>query len=148
MPIAVFTVAVVIQCPPEKVFAYVADLSRHAEWAADPLQITALTPGPVNLGSRYRSTAQSHGLTFNSELRVTEYLPPERFAFGGADATGKFSHEFTFQPHPSGTRVTRRIQFTATLAQWLVFLLVLYPVRLPSARRTLKLLKNRLEAEH
>ena len=145
MPLASFHVQLVINTPPEKVFDCVSDLTRHGEWSSDPVQIVALTPGEVALGSRYRSSAQSHGVTFQTELEVTEYDRPSRFAFRGADATGNFDHVFTFQPNDEGTLVTRRIRFQATPMQWLVFLAVLYPVRIPSARRTLGRLKEKME---
>ena len=145
MPPASFRVRILINAAPDQVYDYVMDLTRHGEWSADPVQIVALTSGPVTAGSRYRSTAQSHGVTFKTELEVTEYNPPSRFAFEGEDATGKFSHVFTFQPQAGGTLVTRRIRFDATLIQWLVFLVVLYPVRIPSAKRTLQQLKQKIE---
>jgi hypothetical protein len=87
-------------------------------------------------------------VTFNTDLKVTECDPPSRFAFEGEDATGKFSHIFTFQPQSGGTLVTRRIRFDATWIQWLVFLVVLYPVRMPSAKQTLQRLKEKMEAAH
>ena len=39
----------------------------------------------------------------------------------------------------------RQLQFQANLLQWLTHLLVVYPVRIPSARRTLQLLKHQIE---
>ncbi len=146
MPPASFRVSVLINVRPDKVFDYVSDLTRHGEWSSDPVQITALTSGKVRVGSRYRSTAQSHGVTFNTDLEVTEWNPPSQFGFQGEDATAKFSHLFTFRPYNDGTLVTRWIRFDATLIQWLAFLVVLYPVRIPSAKRTLQLLKEKMEA--
>ncbi len=145
MPPASFRVHVVIDAPPAEVFEYISDLTRHGEWAADPLEINALSSVPTGVGSRYRSTAQSHGVTFNTDLEVTEYVPLSSFTFQGADATGRFWHRFTFEPHGQETLVTRHTHFTATLSQWLVFWLALYPVRIPSAKRTLELLKARME---
>ena len=101
--------------------------------------------GAPALGSRYRSEAQSHGVNFSTELVVTLFEPPRRFGFGGADATGEFSHEFSLTPSGDGTLVKRRITFQTTFSQWLAHLLVLYPVRMPSARRTLNRLKEKLE---
>jgi hypothetical protein len=145
MPPASFRVQILIKGTPETVFDYVSDLTRHGEWASDPVQITALTGGPVTVGSLYRSTAQSHGVTFSTDLRVTRCDPFSHFAFEGEDATGRFSHLFTFQGQRGGTLVTRRIRFDATWIQWLVFLVVLYPVRIPSAKRTLQRLKEKME---
>jgi len=145
MPLASFSVSITIQTTPENVFAYVSDLTRHPEWASDPVQITATTNGPIGIGSRYHSEAQSHGITFKAELVVTQYEPPARFGFSGKDATGKFSHEFLLSAHKDGTLLQRNIHFDASFLQWLTFLVVIYPVRIPSAKRTLNLLKKRLE---
>ena len=145
MPVASFSVDVWMKAPPQVVFAYVSDLTRHPEWADNPLVITPVTGGAPALGSRYRSEAQSHGVNFSTELVVTLFEPPRRFGFGGADATGEFSHEFSLTPSGDGTLVKRRITFQTTFSQWLAHLLVLYPVRMPSARRTLNRLKEKLE---
>ena len=109
MPTASFSVEIFIKAPLQAVFAYVSDLTRHAEWADNPLEIVPLSPGPAAQGSRYRSSANSHGVTFQSELVVRQFEPPERFIFGGEDATGQFSHEFTFVPSGGGTLLKRRI---------------------------------------
>jgi hypothetical protein len=98
------------------------------------------------VGSRYRSVAQSHGATFRTDLVVTRYEPPSAFGFEGADSTGQFRHLFTLTPQGRATRVRREIHFNATLLQWIVFYLVLYPVRIPSAKRTLELLKGCVES--
>jgi uncharacterized protein YndB with AHSA1/START domain len=145
MPVASFSVSVDIQASPETVFAYISDLTRHPEWASDPVKIAAITTGPVGIGSRYRSEAQSHGITFKAELTVTEYDPPRRFGFSGSDTTGNFLHEFALTPQQNGTHLQRKITFDATFLQWLTFLIVLYPIRIPSAKLTLQLLKQRLE---
>jgi uncharacterized protein YndB with AHSA1/START domain len=134
-----------INARPEVVFAYVADLTQHGEWTANPVQIEALASGPVTVGSRYRSTARVNGILFTAELRVTEYQPPTRFAFVGEDKTGKFEHQFTLRSDQGGTRVERKINFTLTLSQWLMFQILLYPVRLPAGKKALHLLKDRLE---
>jgi uncharacterized protein YndB with AHSA1/START domain len=145
MPRVAFTVGTPVSAPLEEIFAYVSDLTRHGEWASDPVQIVPLSEGPIRVGSRYRSTAQSHGVTFHSELEVTECTPPTRFAFVGEDATGRVDHLFTFQSIDHGTLVKRRMQFDVNVVQWLAYLVVVYPVRIPSAKRTLQLLKDRLE---
>lgn len=145
MPRVSFTVSTPVDVPLEQAFDYVSDLTRHGEWASDPVQIVPLSSGSPAVGSRYRSTAQSHGVTFHSELEITECVPPTRFAFVGQDSTGRVNHLFTFQSTDKGTLVKRRMQFDVNLLQWLAYLVVVYPVRIPSARRTLKLLKERLE---
>ena len=145
MPKASFRVGTTINAEPEVIFAYVADLTHHDQWAANQLQIEPVSPGPAAVGSRYRSTAQVNGITFTAELQVTKYQPPREFAFAGEDQTGRFEHQFTIQPHAHGAQVERQVSFTLTVRQWLMFLLLLYPVRLPAAKKALALLKRRVE---
>ena len=76
-----------IQAPLERVFAYVADLERHPEWAADPLQVEAIMPGPVAVGKEYRSAVDTAGRSVTAALRVTDYQPPTRFGFTCSLAT-------------------------------------------------------------
>src|SRR5215510_7221848 len=129
MPSASIQAKVVINAPTKKVFDYVSDLTRHGEWSADSVQIVALSPGQIAVGSRYRSTVQSRGITFNAEMEVTEYDSPTCFAFKGSDETGTFSHRFIFEPSTDGTLVIRQTHLGANLIQTLVFLVALYPVR-------------------
>ena len=147
MPHASFKVNVVVQALPEQVFEYVSDLTRHGEWSADHVTITALSNASIGVGSRYRSVVISHGGRFTADLSVSEYDPPSHFGFAGEDATGKFSHIFTFQPNQTGTLVTREIQLNVTVLQWLIFFVLLYPVRISAARRALQLLKERIEGK-
>ncbi len=145
MPTATFGASIDINVGPEAVFAYVADMSKHGEWAANPLQIEAVSSDPCAVGSWYRSNAEFNGVHIHAKFQVTEYQPPSRFGFAGEDSTGKFEHLFTFQARNGGTRLERRVRFNLTVAQWLMFLALLYPVRIPAARKALRLLKDRLE---
>lgn len=145
MPTANFSVSIEINASPEVVFSCVADLARHGEWSANPLRIEALSSGPLAVGSRYRSTAEFGGREIHAEFQVTEYEPPRRFGFAGKDTTGKYEHLFTLQPQSGGTLLKRTVRFDLTPGQWLMFQIILYPIRLPAARKALKLLKARLE---
>ena len=145
MPSASFHVSTDIHASPEAVFAYVSDLTKHGEWSANPVHIQPLGPETVAIGSRYHSHAQLNNLQFETDLIVTDYLPPTRFGFSGEDSTGKFQHLFIIQPGPSGAHLERRVTFSLTRRQWLLFLLILYPIRLPAARKALLALKTRLE---
>jgi Polyketide cyclase / dehydrase and lipid transport len=145
MPPASFHVSIDIHASPQAVFAYVSDLTKHGEWSANPVQIQPLVSGPVVVGSRYHSHAQLNNLQFETDLVITDYVPPTRFGFSGEDSTGKFQHLFIIQPTPNGTHLERQVSFSLSLRQWLLFLLILYPIRLPAAHKALAALKARLE---
>ena len=105
------TYTVHVNAPPEKVFNYVVDLTRHSEWSGGPLKVEALTPGPIAVGSLYRSQGDLPGQKDRiNELRVTQYQPPMRFAFVAKDPTfGQVNHEFSFTAADGGTRVARSV---------------------------------------
>lgn len=124
---------------PDAVWPLVADLTRHGEWSADPLEVTATGDGT------YDSVARSKGKELRARLTVLESdAAARRFAFRAADATGTYEHAFTLVPDGGGTVVTREI--TATVlspAQRALFYLVLYVVKKPNARKALDRLAER-----
>ncbi|HVE63184.1 MAG TPA: SRPBCC family protein [Mycobacteriales bacterium] len=140
-----YRVATDIDAEPAVAFAAIADLSGHAAWAADPIEVTAADSSPIAPGKRYRSTATSKGKTFTADLVVTEYDAPRRFAFTATDATGCYHHRFTVSPAGAGVRVEREISGDLTLPQRLLFTLVYLPVKRPSARRAMAQLQAVVE---
>ena len=52
-----------INAPPEKVFNYLADLSKHGEWGnpSQKLQVEKTSAGPLEKGATFRSTGQQFG---------------------------------------------------------------------------------------
>ncbi len=147
MPTASLRVSVIIQASPETVFQYTADLAKHSEWSDNPVRIEPDFSGPAQVGSRYHSTAHSHGITFTTDLLITRLEPSRLFAFEGQDSTSKFRHIFRLEPVQGGTRVTRTMELQQNHLQWLIFYVVLFPVRIPSAKRSLQGLKERLESK-
>jgi len=96
-----------INAPPDLVFAYVSDLSRHHEWAAHPLRIEMANAGPPSVGTKVQSKAHQFGRDNPNDLTVVENDPPRRFAFEASGREGRFLHSFDLQPLDGGTRVTK-----------------------------------------
>jgi hypothetical protein len=118
--------------PPDRVWPLVADLTRHGEWSADPLTVTAVDGG-------YESVATSKGREFRARLTETESVPPSRYAFRAVDATGEYEHVITLAHDGAGTRVTRVVTATGlTWAQRVLFYAVLPVVKKPNARKALE----------
>jgi len=106
-----------VNVPPEAAFAYVADLPRHGEWNPG-LKVTAISDGPITVGSCFHSIGHIFGREMHDDLCVTQYQPPVRFAFfvksgNGAIIGEELTHEFMFQPEDSGTLITRTAGSTA-----------------------------------
>lgn len=122
----------------EAVWPLVSDLTRHGEWSADPLTVTATGPG------EYESVARSKGKEFRASLTVVESVPQQRFAFRATDATGTYEHVLTLTPDGDGTVVTREIDAVSlSLGQRVLFYAVLPIVKKPNARKALENLASR-----
>lgn len=145
VPSPSFTVSTEIRAEPHTVFVYVSNLTKHGEWAANELRVEAIENSPIAVGKKYRSYANARGREFHADLIVTEYNAPNVFAFSGSDETGKFSHRFTLEKIPEGTRVTRTVNFDLSLLEYIFYLMALNRVRLPAARGALERLKEKVE---
>ena len=150
------TIVTWVRVPPEIAFAYVADITRHNEWASDKINVTPITPGPVQLGSKYTVVGRQGGKDWPSQLEVTGYEPPHRFAFtatGGPISTPEGDphwHEFVFVPENGGTQLeVRRTDPAAPhWPSWLfhLFAFLVIPMLVRGRRiRTIERLRTRLD---
>ena len=98
-----------IGAPAEKVFKYVADISRHGEWAAHRLEIEQSSQGPIAVGSTFTSVGHEMG-THRGQVTVTEFVPSSKLVFEAEDDTGRFRHHFLLQAEGGGTRLTKGVE--------------------------------------
>ena len=145
MPNAQMMFKTVIPAAQETVFAYVADLTKHGEWARNELVIT---PNDANqtlgMGKSYTSKATVRELVFDAQLTVSAFNPSHRFGFKGADSTGSFEHTFTFKAVDGGTEVIRVAEFELSLYLWIRFWVLYLPVRKPAGERAMENLRQTL----
>jgi len=150
------TIITWVKVPPETAFAYVADITRHNEWAIDEIKVTPQTSGAVHLGSKFTAVGNQRGKDWPSQLEVTAYEPPARFEFtatGGPIDTpvgDPHRHEFLFTPQNGGTQLeARRMDpVPPNMPAWL-FKYFISPFVLIFARRhriaTIRMLQERLD---
>jgi hypothetical protein len=150
------TIVTWVQVPPEIAFDYVADITRHHEWALDKIIITPRTPGPVQLGSKYTVVGRQGGKDWPSEVEVTGYEPSQRFEFTatggpiGAPEGDPHRHEFLFTPKNRGTHleVRRTDPAAPNWPSWLfhLFAFLSAPIVIRGHRlRTIEKLRTRLD---
>lgn len=135
-----------VNVPPEVVFAYVADLTRHGEWNPG-LKVMAISEGSTTVGSRFQSVGHIFGREIHDDLRVTEYQPPVCFAFFVKSGFGgeELTHEFMLQPKDSGTLVTRTAMATVSLLMKLLApILAAFGIR-SEMTKSMERLKAKLE---
>jgi uncharacterized protein YndB with AHSA1/START domain len=139
---------VVIRAQPAAVFTYISDLTRHPEWSGGRLRIDALSPGPVAVGAQYVSHGDVPGQKDRpNQLRVTEYQPPNVFAFIAQDPSfGDVLHEFRCTPQDGGTLMERTVTLTLAPLTAFAFRTIIRPlVGKPSMDKALAALKTKLE---
>src|SRR5688572_22658898 len=131
----------------EDVFAYVADLTRHPEWAANELRIEPIAGETSRPGARFRSRGRQGGFDVINELTVTIYEPPARFAFEAAGKEGRMLHTFTIAPSGSGARVTKSMLVLDTRLLLRLATPVFTFIVLRNLGKDLRRIKARLEAD-
>jgi uncharacterized protein YndB with AHSA1/START domain len=139
-----------IQAPCEVVFQYVADISRHSEWASNPLVIRHVAGPASGPGATFESEARptARGLgTVTGRIRILEAEPPHRLVYEAQDNTGRYRWTMMLQADADGTRVTQRMAKHS--GPWFINLIqpvVIWPLLgRPSVQRGLETIKDRLE---
>jgi len=97
---------ITINAPPEQVFAYLSDISRHSEWARHNLTVEKTSQGPVAVGSTFATVGHQMG-EHRGEVKITELQPNSSVVYEAEDDTGHFRHYFRLQPGDGGTLVTK-----------------------------------------
>lgn len=127
--------------------SYVSDLSKHGEWAADPLEITPVDDSEVAVAKRYTSSAEFRGSRVAGEQTVTEYDAPGRFAFHVKDSTSEHHHVFAFTPQGDGTLMERTALGQWSFSTWLQAATIGgILIGKPATKKTYAWLKENLEA--
>ena len=92
--------AITIAAPPEAVYDYVSDISRHPEWAYHKLLIKSVGAG------RFESNAEVLHLEMASVLNVETTDRPHRFTFISQDGMdGTYRWHFDMSPANEGTQL-------------------------------------------
>ena len=111
-----------IQAPAGRVFDYVADFTRHGEWAGHGLEVTKSSEGPVSVGTTFSTTAKQFG-TQREQSTITELDPGKTFAWDSTGALGRAHHWFSLSEDGGTTALTKGAElvdpsFLATITSW------------------------------
>jgi uncharacterized membrane protein len=98
-----------ISRPPQDVFDYVGDLSRHGEWQSALVDVQVETEGPTKLGTKVKETRLVPGGKQSYHYEVTQWEPPRACAFTVVDGPVRPEGSITFTPLDDGART--RVDF-------------------------------------
>jgi uncharacterized protein YndB with AHSA1/START domain len=95
--------AIVIERPPEEVFAYLADVRHLPEWQTGIVELRA--DDEPRLGGRHVEVRSLLGKRIEATLEITAYEPPRRFDLEVVEGPLKLRVAHTLEPVDGGTRV-------------------------------------------
>ncbi len=95
-----------IHAPAGRVFAYVADFTRHGEWAGHGLEVTKSGDGAVAVGTTFSTTAKQFG-TQREQSTITELTPDKAFAWDSTGALGRALHWFSLSDEGDSTTLSK-----------------------------------------
>jgi uncharacterized protein YndB with AHSA1/START domain len=133
--------------PPERVYAYLVDFTRHADWSSNVkvIQLTAGETGTV--GGEYEAT-EDVPRPMSTYARITALEPPKRIAWEATDKrVFRTAWRFDIEPRGDGSRLTQSVEFYPLN---LFANVILYLFRTPRVeqenRASLERIRERLES--
>lgn len=137
---------ITINAPADKVFSYLADFTRHPEWAAHHLRIEQTSQGPVSVGSTFASVGHEMG-QHKAKVTISEFVPNSKIVYEADDDTGLFRHHCLFQEEDGQTRLTKGVEALQLRSFLLRLLTPFIPLMIPRALDgDLQRIKAKLEA--
>lgn len=97
--------------PVDECFAYVADFRTTAEWDATAFEGEKLTPGPVDLGTRFRVRCRLPVGSVTIHYEVTEFDAPDVIALDAECWLFTGVDRIAFRENPEGTEIDYRADF-------------------------------------
>src|SRR5258706_12379835 len=99
-----------INAPVEKVFAYVTDFRKFAEWQEGVIESTQTPDGPTAMGTKFTAVRTLLGQRLEAGGEVTEFWPNKKSTFKTTPGPVKFKMIQTFQPGGGGTKKRHSIK--------------------------------------
>jgi uncharacterized protein YndB with AHSA1/START domain len=143
------TVTVTIAAPPENVWPWIADVTKHTEWSPKPYRVELVSGEPNAVGSRYRSVGwvPPNDNNHANDVEITQVVPMTRFALDATDSNGTFVNTFDLRSVAAGTEVTFLIVFPQMKGMSAIMVPILFPlVGMSDIKKRMQLLKQKVES--
>jgi uncharacterized protein YndB with AHSA1/START domain len=139
--------SVVVQRKPEEVFAYLADVRRHAEWSPKAYRVDGLD-GPVGLGTRFTSYGWvPKDAEHRNDVEVTLFEPPSRLRFTAHERGEDDLSTYVLTRQGDATKVDKLIDMPKPGGLGgALFPIVVGGFIKPATQKGMKMLKVNLEA--
>lgn len=95
-----------IKCPPETVFAYVAEAKSWPKWHSAMRKSEQTSPGKMGVGATCQGTNHVMGRDMEWSSKVTEYEPNKAWGESIISGSTQILEHLTFEPMTGGTKFT------------------------------------------
>jgi uncharacterized protein YndB with AHSA1/START domain len=89
------------------IFAYLADVNNHPQWAAHELEVTPKSSGPVEVGSAFETVGHQFGEQPGT-VTITELVPNSKIVYESDGKAGHFRHGFVIKDNGDGTSLVTK----------------------------------------
>ncbi len=145
----VFTTSVQVARPPADVFAYLTDVSRHAEWSPKAYRVEGMSPGDhVVTGSQFVSYGWlPNDKDHRNDVEATVVDAPGRLELTSMESGETFISTFNVTASDGGSQVDRVMDMPRPGgAMGAVFPVVLAALVKPNVKKGMGMLKASLES--
>ncbi|MGH2727127.1 MAG: SRPBCC family protein [Actinomycetota bacterium] len=140
-----FEQSIVIDAAADKVFAYVSDLTKLAEWGQFKNAVRQTSQGPVGVGSTFETDGKQFG-NHTDRVTVTEYVPGKKFTVEVKGDAGDVRNWFELAEQGASTRVTKGQEFTKAAMSTKLFSPVVKRLAPKGLMKDLEKIKARIES--
>jgi len=140
-----FQSSLTVNCPPQKAYDYLADITHHADWSSHGLAVEKTSEGPVAVGSTFATTGYQMG-THTGVVTITELVPGQKIVYESNDDTGRIRHFIELTPQNGGTNITKGFETVKTGLLLTVFRPMMYIVAPRGMKADLQKIKTHLES--
>lgn len=110
---ATFEFTITINRPAADVFKALTDFGSYKKWQTGVIESTVLTAGAMGVGSKYRFVSEFMGQKIDSEGEITEFNPPNRYAW--KSTKGPFPMQESTTLESNGNSTTVKVMTSAEL---------------------------------
>lgn len=140
-------VGIDIAAPPDKVYHYLSDFARHSEWSMSVATIEQVTPGPVSVGTEFKSS-ETIPQKFVSVARVTALQVPSLISWESTDyRIFRTQWSLSMSERNGGTHLTQHVRFEPIGLLGNLLLLMRRLQVPPENRKSLARIKEKLESK-
>ena len=104
------SIEIVIERPPQAVFAVLSDVTKNASWASASVSGRQTSPGPVGVGTTAHEVSRFMGRRLEVDSEIVEFRADQLLRYVTRGGPFPFQGTFTVEPVANGTRLTTSFQ--------------------------------------